>query len=801
MGDRRCLAWVVVLWLMTAPVVAVADGLADPPCPHIAGHPTVQEDDAALAARFAPLLYFHPNEVFFPQPVEVIVDQARLRQSRRLWFDVNVLLQLDALDLFDLAGEDRYFLDIWYGDDGSSTYTNYTAHRAYYQALLSPQAGGPPVTVYAHVVRDELSDTITIQYWALYFYNDWFNKHEGDWEMMQVTLDGDGQPQWVALSQHHSGTRRPWTQVRVEEETHPAVYVALGSHANYFYGPETYPEGKDVGSVRVEIMDRTGATGRTIPEVVLLPDLAEVLANPMAWPEAAWLPYAGRWGQLAPQGDFGGPVGPAERGALWEQPYAWGAALPLDTDLWYANRLRVEVVGATPDEAMVRLAEGQEGLLLPVEDLGNVAILHSDPPAAGITATIQAAPGTRWDVVATWPDAAAGQVTRYRFAAVSFGASGQAALTLSAADAPQLVVRGAGADGSDLALDTAQTESYAATWDAPDLVWISGVLPAQVVGAGLLTALLAAVLPSLLYVGVLYWGDRYEKEPKRLLTAAFIWGAIPALVVAATAELFFRLPLGVLGRYTLEAVRLGLVAPLLEEAIKGVAVLVIYLRWRREFDGVLDGVIYGAMVGFGFAMTGNLIHYVGNFLLWGMEGLAGGVLVDGVLYAMNHAVYTAVLGAGLGLARLARQRWQRWLWPLLAFLLAVVSHMLHQTLLRSLLGLNVLTVAMTGLGVILVVVVVVWSLARERRCLQGELRGVIPDALYRTLTTPGARTRAQWRALWREGVRGWRRARKLHQLGAELAFKRMQARLRPDEPQMAREAEALLTGLSTELGE
>ena len=193
--------------------------LADEPLP---------ESDLELAQRYAPILYFHAAEVFRPQPADVIVEQARLRQSRRLWFDVNVLLSLNVLDLFDLESDESHFLDVWYGDDGSSAYTNYSAHQAYYEAVLSPEAGGPPAVVYAHVVRDEDPDHVTIQYWALYFYNDWFNKHEGDWETVQVMLTAEGEPEWVMLSQHHGGTRRAWASAPVEDGTHPVAYVALG---------------------------------------------------------------------------------------------------------------------------------------------------------------------------------------------------------------------------------------------------------------------------------------------------------------------------------------------------------------------------------------------------------------------------------------------------------------------------------------------------------------------------------------------------------------------------------------------
>ena len=402
------------------------------------------EDDLALAQRYAPVLYFHPDEVFRPQPVEVIVEQARLRQSRRLWFDTNVLLNLGVADLLDLESDEGHFLDVWYGDRGSSTYTNYSAHRAYYQALLSPDVGGPPVAVYAHVVRDEVPGIITIQYWAFYFYNDWFNKHEGDWEMVEVILNDAGKPQWVVLSQHHGGTRRPWAQAPVEDSTHPAAYVAQGSHANYFVGDEIYPNGKDIGNERVEIMDRTGSVGRTIPEVILVPRRAEVSQAPSSWPGAEWLPFRGHWGEMAAQGDFGGPLGPADKGTQWETPYAWGMTQPLDTEVWYKNRLRVEVVGAAADEVQVHLTNVIDGALEAADELGNLAILHADPPPAGVKASISVPPGARYDVIARWPDAAAGQVIELHFADVHFVEPGRAVLELERGGETRLTIEGAG---------------------------------------------------------------------------------------------------------------------------------------------------------------------------------------------------------------------------------------------------------------------------------------------------------------------------------------------------------------------
>jgi RsiW-degrading membrane proteinase PrsW (M82 family) len=781
---KRALA--VLICLAVVPLVWATPVLTDEPLP---------ESDEELAQRYVPMFYFHPAEVFFPQPVDVIVEQARLRQSRRLWFDVNVLLSLDPLDLLDLESDESHFLDVWYGDEGGSAYTNYSAHRAYYEAVLNPSAGGPPSTVYAHVVRDETPGIITIQYWALYFYNDWFNKHEGDWEMVEVVLTETGEPEWVILSQHHGGTRRAWADAPVRDDTHPVAYVALGSHANYFAGDEVYPNGKDIGNKRVEIMDRTGVAQAQIPEVILVPDRAELAEDAGVWPGAEWLPFRGHWGEMAVQGDFGGPLGPADKGVQWEMPYQWGMTQPLDTDVWYDNRLRVEVVGVPPGEVRVHLADRMGGALPAAEELGHLAILHVDPPPTGITALISAPAGARCDVIARWPDAAAGQVIESHFSDVYLAEPGEAVLELGHGGEARLTIHGTG-----LVMSPSERGTVEATWDAPDLVWIGGILPAHQVVTGLLVAVLAGVVPALTYVGVLYWVDRYEKEPKRLLAAAFVWGAIPSVLLAVAVELFFSLPPDLIGPQALEAVRLGLVAPVLQEALKGVAVLVIAWRYRREFDNVLDGIIYGAMAGFGFAMTGNVISYAGSFLLWGFDGLSAATFAEGVIYGLDSAFYTAIFGAGLGVGRLAQRRWLRWVMPVGGGALAVAAHALHTLLARTLLGLNAMTVLTTTVGIVLVVIVGAWSLARQRRCLRKELKGVIPDVLYRTVMTPGARSRAQWRALRRGGVKAWRQARRLHQLCAELAFKRMQARLRPDEVPIAKEAEALREEIEALLG-
>ncbi|MGE5124025.1 MAG: hypothetical protein ACM3H7_05865, partial [Acidobacteriaceae bacterium] len=192
------------------------------------------DSDLELAQSYAPVFYFHADEIYFPQPVDVLTGITRMRQNVHLWFDATIMNLPAIQDLFTTPGDQNYFLDQWFGDTGSSELTNYSSHQAIYESTLSPRAGGPGPVVYAHVARQEDPDYITIQYWIFYFYNNWFNKHEGDWELVQVILSANAQPQWTVYSQHHGGVRRSWVTTPKEGDSHPVVYVARGSHANYY---------------------------------------------------------------------------------------------------------------------------------------------------------------------------------------------------------------------------------------------------------------------------------------------------------------------------------------------------------------------------------------------------------------------------------------------------------------------------------------------------------------------------------------------------------------------------------------
>jgi RsiW-degrading membrane proteinase PrsW (M82 family) len=208
----------------------------------------------------------------------------------------------------------------------------------------------------------------------------------------------------------------------------------------------------------------------------------------------------------------------------------------------------------------------------------------------------------------------------------------------------------------------------------------------------LLIACLGAVIPTVVYVSIAWWLDRYEKEPLFLLALTFLWGAIPAVILAAISELAVMLPLimhGTDGEIpvvgfqqsdqlpTAVMFTVAVVAPLVEETLKAVPLLFIFFVFRREFDGLMDGLLYGALVGFGFAMTENFFYI---FVAGATAGLPAELLVfflRTIVFGMMHALWSSVFGIGLAIARYTRSRRVALLAPCGGLLLGMLMHGIH----------------------------------------------------------------------------------------------------------------------------
>lgn len=290
-----------------------------------------------------------------------------------------------------------------------------------------------------------------------------------------------------------------------------------------------------------------------------------------------------------------------------------------------------------------------------------------------------------------------------------------------------------------------------------------------------LVAILAAAIPTLAYGWLIWWLDRYEKEPLWLIGVAFLWGSLPAIGLSAWFELVLQVPLS--GSTIGPDVTAWGLAALVEEPIKALALVALFLFVRREFDGPLDGIVYGSLVGFGFSMTENALYF-----LHYAAGLGGLFWVRSILFGLNHAFFTSMVGLALGAVRYRTARGAQ-LSALAAGLgLAILFHTLHNYAVQfSIVGLFFSwLVQSSGVLVILAVAVLAWR--NERGWIERELSdeiqaGVISAADYAEVSSSTRRVRHQLRALLRGGWAGYRQVRQFHQLATELAFCKSQLRL------------------------
>lgn len=283
-----------------------------------------------------------------------------------------------------------------------------------------------------------------------------------------------------------------------------------------------------------------------------------------------------------------------------------------------------------------------------------------------------------------------------------------------------------------------------------------------------LISAVAAIVPTLIYVIMFYLADRYEREPLWLLGAAFLWGAVPAILVSVLGEMFLgarfvRAP-GTAPAALLEG---SFIVPIVEEVVKGSALFAIYWWVYDEFDNVLDGLIYGAMIGFGFAMTENFLYFFGAVGQGGYASLTTIVFLRAVLFGLNHAFYTGLTGIGLGLARLDPRPVARWLYPILGLLAAIAAHSLHNfgITLTSVNSANIwFSIALASLGLTLLVIVIGLTWQYEGRCLREELA----DEVGVTVSQEEYETLLQQRL--RSPKRRDEHERRRLQLSAELAL-------------------------------
>ncbi|MCS7234782.1 MAG: PrsW family intramembrane metalloprotease [Armatimonadota bacterium] len=334
------------------------------------------------------------------------------------------------------------------------------------------------------------------------------------------------------------------------------------------------------------------------------------------------------------------------------------------------------------------------------------------------------------------------------------------------------------------------------------LIFISGVLnlALSLSSAGSLSSFLlsaaAAVSVVPLYTSLILWIDRHEREPGWLLLAAFFWGAAVATLLAGVANTVGAMLLrAALGPDLARRLTPPFLAPLTEETAKGAAVLLIAVLWRHEFHNTLDGVVYGALAGLGFAVVENVDYFLRALRQEGLAGLAASFYARALVGGLGHSAYTACTGAGIGYARESGTRAARLAGPLLGFACAVFLHFAWNfsatyldPWLRRLTGgnpwLDLLVVLPLTWGVleapawVTLGVIAYLSWKREvwlvRTHLADEDPSTTPD--LQELLSPRRRLRRLWHALLTGGVGSWWDLRTYYDLCIDFAFAKFDVR-------------------------
>lgn len=296
-------------------------------------------------------------------------------------------------------------------------------------------------------------------------------------------------------------------------------------------------------------------------------------------------------------------------------------------------------------------------------------------------------------------------------------------------------------------------------------------MTATLVGVGILQAIL-----YLLFIRAI---DLYEREGFRYVLPVFVWGFTVAVVVALVFNTLASVTISTIAtRQAADFLTPVFVAPVVEESIKGLGVLLVFVisvlaagrRRAPEYSGVMDGIVYGSAVGFGFAIAEDLLYLAQA----GTETF----VVRRIFGGFAHAAFTSLTGVGIGLIPWVRSGALKVLLPVAGLGGAMLLHSIFN-LTATLFG--VLAYGLMFFVVLAYITLILVWLAVERRAIRSELReevvaGTVSADEYAILPTYFLRRAYYLRLILAGDLSTWRRARRVHGAAVDLAFSKRLAR-------------------------
>jgi protease PrsW len=318
------------------------------------------------------------------------------------------------------------------------------------------------------------------------------------------------------------------------------------------------------------------------------------------------------------------------------------------------------------------------------------------------------------------------------------------------------------------------------------LALLIGLLFVAELGISLLiVAALMAFIPAIIYTSMVLLIDRFDPEPPWLLFLAFLWGAVisifGALIINDTSALIVSM---IAGPEVADVFATVVFAPISEEAMKGIGLLIVLIALRKEFDGIVDGIVYACMIALGFATVENILYYGRSV---GGGGIGSGLVVfflRGGMSPFAHPLFTSMTGIGCGVAREQKRGPLVVIAPILGYCAAVLLHATWNGI-PTLAG---MVAGELGLVVFIGAYVVGWipafacfigaiafCLNRERKIikefLQEEVQlGIVTPEEFNTVISPTRRFGFLVRNFQKGGLGGYRNARTFSRAVVRLAL-------------------------------
>ncbi|WP_396601441.1 PrsW family intramembrane metalloprotease [Algibacter sp. R77976] len=176
--------------------------------------------------------------------------------------------------------------------------------------------------------------------------------------------------------------------------------------------------------------------------------------------------------------------------------------------------------------------------------------------------------------------------------------------------------------------------------------------------------LLAAIAPICIIIMFIYFKDKYEKEPKRLLFYNFLLGAIVSIIVTSILYYVFDIVLPLTNKTSIfeQFIKAFFVVGLIEEFSKYI-IIRYFAQPNKAFNEPFDGIVYAIMVSMGFAATEN-IFYV-------LEGGYPTALARAFTAVPAHATFGILMGYFMGKAKFSNNRF---VLNLVGLVLAILFH-------------------------------------------------------------------------------------------------------------------------------